>query len=660
VQTQTTGPGDTRPSERPLVAMSPALARETIAQTLARLGVAETSLGGATVTMGRVEERTSGPPEPLPDISVELAVDVSGTRESKADLVAREVIGKGGMGVVRLASQRSLERDVAIKTSARTNARAVRALVREARIMGGLEHPNVVPVHALGVDRDGSPLLVMKRIEGVSWRTLIYDEAHDAWPRLLVGHGDRLRAHIDILVQVTRALALAHDRGVVHRDVKPENVMIGRFGEVYLLDWGLALRLDERDAEPEGIVGTPGFLPPEMARGQPALVDPRTDVYLLGGALYEVLAKRAPHDAPNALLALVASLVGDPPPLPEGTPRDLEHLVRRAMALDPADRVPSAEAFREALVHYLAVREADVVAAEGRQALARAERLLAQSGPDAPDAYRALIEARFALTSTLRVRNDAEARADLDRCLGRMVERELALRSPGNARTLLEEMATPSADLAARLELLDREVAAERTAAEERERARREADSSPSLAAMSAIVYAVVTLIVLVWGFLQTGFGRRDLTPREALEIWSAAFVGLGVVGFTARKQILSNQRTRVLGGFLALALITPFMETVVAGSFGLQGYQRSAVSWVSQAGLAALGEISVLPGIRPAAIVYLLGAIVLLLRPDWVGPLQPIVVLTGASILVRALRRDAARSHVAADDADRRRSGVP
>jgi serine/threonine-protein kinase len=627
--------------------MSPELARATIAQTLVRFGIAETELGDPTISMRRGEAASSTSSAGLPQISVELSTDSDPGDGDGPDLVARDVLGKGGMGVVRVAAQRSLGREVAIKTSARSNARAVDALIREARIMGGLEHPNVVPVHALGVDRDGAPVLVMKRVEGVSWRTLIHDDAHDAWPRLLAGHGDRLRAHVEILVQVARALALAHDRGVVHRDVKPENVMIGRFGEVYLLDWGLALRLDERQSEPHGIVGTPGFLPPEMARGDPTAIDPRTDVYLLGGTLYEVLAKRPPHDAPNALLALVASLIGEPPPIPEGTPPDLERLVRRAMALDVVDRVASAEAFREALVQYLAVREAGVVAAEGRAALARAEAMLDRAGPDAPDAYRNLIEARFALTSTLRVRGDAEARAELDRCLARMVERELALRSPGNARTLLGEMSAQPTTLVERLEQLERDVAVERTAADDRERARREADSSPSLSAMSAIVYSVVTSISLLWGFFQSGFGARELTGSEAIEIWSAAFVGLGVVGFLARKQILSNHRTRVLGGYLTLALLTPFLAIIVAIRFGAHAYERSAYSWIASAGIAAVGEISVLPGLRLAALVYLAGALTLLARPEWAGPVQPIVILTGAVVLVRALRLDALRSRV-------------
>ena len=112
------------------------------------------------------------------------------------DLVMRAELGRGGMGVVRVAEQRSLQREVAVKTATSNAVSIAGALVREAQIMGGLEHPNVVPVHALGVDAQGAPVLVMKRVEGVSWRALLGDDGHKAWEPLLAGHGDRLRGHL--------------------------------------------------------------------------------------------------------------------------------------------------------------------------------------------------------------------------------------------------------------------------------------------------------------------------------------------------------------------------------------------------------------------------------------------------------------------------------
>jgi hypothetical protein len=627
-----------RPSAYP---MSPEEARETIAGTLAKLGVAQTDLGNVDSTIGRRVDASAPGAAPLPSISIDTAsTDEGDTADGDADLMLRGILGRGGMGIVRLAEQRSLRREVAVKRSTKNDAVAIRALVREARITGGLEHPNVVPVHALGVDDEGGPLLVMKRIEGVSWRTLIHEDAHPAWPALLAGHGDRLRAHVEILAQVCRALELAHDRGVIHRDVKPENVMIGRFGEVYLVDWGVALRLDERDQESHAIVGTPGFLAPEMARGNPELVGPHTDVYLLGGTLYEVLTRRPPHDAPNALAALVAALVGAPPSLPDSAPRDLAALVRRAMALAPEERVPSAEAFREGLTRHLASREIDRVLHEGRAALARADEVIAKEGAGASDAYRALIEARFALGSTLRARPDDDARAELDACLVRLVEREIAVRSPAGARAVLGEMTEVPSALEARVDALDRSVQAERDAIADRERARREADSSLSLGAMNNTVASVVALVVVAWFFF--------VGSRDPLEIWIAGLVGLSAAVFVGRKQLLVNRAARRLTGLLATLLVTPFAITLVALTVSAPMHERSAYSWVAGAGLAMASEITILPKVWPSILVYAIGIVAVLALPETTGLIQPIVILGNAAIFVRALRHHAARSRVA------------
>jgi len=242
-----------------------------------------------TVRPERLGKAAGLSPSTLPHISIRLPDgSTSGPLPSEAlgDIQVTGTLGEGGMGRVLLAEQRSLRREVALKTLKDPAAETVYvdALVREGVVTGHLEHPNITPVHQLGVDASGRPVLVMKRISGVAWSRLLADPEHQAWGTLGAKPDDRLRAHVEILLQVANALALAHSRGVLHRDVKPDNVMIGEFGEVYLVDWGVALELPG-DAGPRHLVGTPQFLAPEMLDAQLPL-GPGTDVYLLGATLH--------------------------------------------------------------------------------------------------------------------------------------------------------------------------------------------------------------------------------------------------------------------------------------------------------------------------------------------------------------------------------------
>ena len=168
--------------------------------------------------------RPAPPSPPPPDLSM--------------DFRRIRVLGEGGMGQVILAHQQTLDREVAIKrTKAEVaDASAVASLLIEARIMGALEHPNIVPVHLLGRDGNGNPVLVMKRIEGVSWRDLLLQPDHPVWDRLQLQSRERLVNNLEILMQVCSAVHFAHSRGVIHRYIKPEKVMLCGFGEFYLVD----------------------------------------------------------------------------------------------------------------------------------------------------------------------------------------------------------------------------------------------------------------------------------------------------------------------------------------------------------------------------------------------------------------------------------------
>ncbi len=308
-------------------------------------------------------------------------------------------IARGGMGVISRAWQASLKRQVALKTIRNPGGEA--GFVAEALVTGLLEHPNIVPVHDLGLLGDGSLFIAMKLVDGTSWADLLHPETpeHEARAAEL-----DLRAHVEILRDVCNAVAYAHEQRIVHRDLKPENVMVGRFGEVLVMDWGLAVdvrpsavgggRTAHKSAV-TGPAGTPAYMAPEQARGEGAGLGIWTDVYLLGAILYELLGGRAPHQGESLLAVLMASQDG-PPPLGEELPPGLVAICRRAMAPAPEERFASVAAMNEALGEWLRHAESEALSELAAQRLEAC--LVAEASPRT---YTAFAEALGGFDSAL-------------------------------------------------------------------------------------------------------------------------------------------------------------------------------------------------------------------------------------------------------------------
>jgi serine/threonine protein kinase len=244
-------------------------------------------------------------------------------------------LGQGGMGRVYVARDTVLDRDVALKVSNAPQASSAldARLKQEARVLASLEHPGIVPVHDSGELEDGRVFYVMKLVRG---RTLTDHLAG------LTGEAARLA----VFERVADAVAFAHAAGVVHRDLKPSNVMVGAFGEVLVLDWGVARRLDRpNSAEPAGTrLGTVGFMAPEQSRGDAAIAGPAADVYSLG--------------------ALLAWLFDGQP-----VTKRLRAIAHKCTAAQPIDRYPDASALVADLARY---RQGEPVSAHRESALERA------------------------------------------------------------------------------------------------------------------------------------------------------------------------------------------------------------------------------------------------------------------------------------------------
>ena len=241
----------------------------------------------------------------VPPVTVIESIPVAGDHRIPMETVTAEAVpmpahlllypelGRGGMGRVHAATDRNLLRHVALKRLDKDLAAEPMyrdGFVAEAQMMGQLEHPNIVPVHELAISDLGVPYFTMKLVQGIGMDKWLRD------PFRQPGSADRLQQGLEIFLKVCDAVAYAHHRGVVHRDLKAENI-----GQVYVMDWGLARLSKTRPAsaersqmEAQGPVGTPQYMSPEQARGNPFDMDERTDVFGLGALLYELLTGKLP------------------------------------------------------------------------------------------------------------------------------------------------------------------------------------------------------------------------------------------------------------------------------------------------------------------------------------------------------------------------------
>lgn len=280
------------------------------------------------------------------------------------------LLGEGGMGRVVEATDRQFGRSVALKEMRAEAAGALRdRFLIEALVTANLEHPGIAPVYERGVDQGGRPFYTMRLVRG---RTL--STALGAASTL----DERLRL-VPVVLRTAQTVAYAHERGVVHRDIKPDNVIVGRHGETVLLDWGIAKVRDAPGADAldrladvgvsvaatqlGAVVGTPAYMAPEQARGDTARIDERTDVFALGALLYHVLSGRPPYGGPTVDSQVEQAIASSARPVAElepGAPPALVAICQRAMASDPAARYGSAAELAEAL-------EAAMAGALGRQ-----------------------------------------------------------------------------------------------------------------------------------------------------------------------------------------------------------------------------------------------------------------------------------------------------
>jgi serine/threonine protein kinase/tetratricopeptide (TPR) repeat protein len=379
-------------------------------------------------TLGARLGRANLPSISLPDVEAESLAEAPGVPADGPSGTRFRIEGelaRGGMGAVYRVFDPDLRRRLAMKVSlagprAKTGASSQgkeSRFVEEAQISGQLDHPGIVPVHEIGVDDRGRVFFTMRLVRGRDLKRIfeLSWAGEEHWTRTRVLH---------VLLKVLEALAFAHTKGVIHRDLKPSNVMVGRFGEVYVMDWGVARVLGQRDthdlrlkAEPLSIsavrtdrrdhaevdpessvvtldgevLGTPAYMPPEQARSQTEKLSPRSDIYSVGAMLYHLLTRQPPFSPPGVrlspwklLLRVAEEQVIPIASLAPDAPRELVAICEKAMQREALQRYESAEQMKADLEAYLENRvvhayEAGVLA-EVRKWVARNRALAGAAG----------------------------------------------------------------------------------------------------------------------------------------------------------------------------------------------------------------------------------------------------------------------------------------
>jgi len=548
-------------------------------------------------------------------------------------LAMEGTIGSGGMGIVRLATQTSIGRKVAVKSlrGGKGGEAAALAVLREAWLMGSLEHPNIMPVYDVALDAQGQPLIVLKRIEGEAWSTLL---ANDAAIEARFGMS-ALAWNLQTFLQVCHAIRFAHGRGIVHRDLKPENVMIGEFDEVYVLDWGISvsLRPDPSGRLPQAIdshemAGTPAYMAPEMMGGDGTQLGEHTDVYLLGAVLHEILSGEAPHPT-DSLAALIDSATHRPS-LPKGAPRGLAEICERAMAPAPEDRFANvaelAAAVQRSVQHAgserLASRahtclEALEADARGEGAAERVDRLRL---------YSLLAQCRFGFREALDSWPDNDsAKQGIARALTTMIEFELEHGTPGACAALLAELDDPPPQLAKRID--------EAVAAEAAELAALRHSAAQHDKTLGTRTRSFVTLLLgILWTtFPLVGYVWSSTAPDWAITAASAGFLFVAAgLGYWARESLSKTAVNRGFVGTIVAMMAIELVVSAVSWRVGMPlAYQHMmhVMLWLATCSAAT---VTVERRLAPACVGYGVALIVVALYPA-----QSLLAMAGANSLL-------------------------
>jgi serine/threonine-protein kinase len=501
-------------------------------------------------------------------------------------------LAEGGMGVIESCIDHQIGRRVAMKLMraelAGTQAQA--RFLREARVQGQLEHPAVVPVYDLGVDPEGAVFFTMKRVRGVTLAEIVRGLRFE--PRKYAARFSR-RKLLTAFSNVCLAVDYAHEHGVIHRDIKPANIMLGDFGEVYLLDWGLARLAGQADvlADPASLpgaapdvppqtipgqlLGTPGYMAPEQLAAEPE-VGVASDVYALGSTLFEILALEPLHPGPSVQEIAKTTLRG-----PDAraalraarheVPPELEELVLRAIELDSEERLESARELHLAIERFLDGERDEALRREQAASHAReAERLAERAWEERGSAQLARRAAMREIGRTLALQPDNPVALDLMMQLLTKPPADL----PGDVRDEIESS---------------------------------EAHRIRSLARIGAIAYALIGLYLplILWCGVRSWIwvvAAYAGIAAAAIVCLITFYAGLASTRMVVAVIVFSNAGFIATSAFFGPFLVTPMIMAVNATTLALNSRPierriASAAACLSMVAAIALWFAGVVPG---------------------------------------------------------------
>ncbi len=358
-------------------------------------------------------------------------------------------LGKGGMGVVHRAKQRVLQRIVALKSPKHPHLN--HRFTEEALISGYLSHPNIISVHNLLQGNDNTIALTMPLIDGVSWDKKLasdYEQSNGTLSNRV------LHEHLDLLLKVCQAISYAHHKGILHNDLKLENIMVGEFGDVVVMDWGCATQNSVVDVSlpfhilhPNQVTkpfGSPCYMPPELAQGQGRSIGPWTDTYLIGAMLYEILEGRPPRRGKTLGAVIQQACLGDTDPFEKCTSPTLQRICLRALSPNRTDRYSIPDALEDDLRGFFKAEQSESL-------LATVETVLSEENShtysDSHSSLMTLIEAVSMTVQADQIWPSASAKMLREKACRQLVSRAIELGDLKLATAYLHHLSVEHDDL---------------------------------------------------------------------------------------------------------------------------------------------------------------------------------------------------------------------